>query len=79
MDSQRLILFFVFSFSVFLLLDGWQRDKQPAPPAAVSEKSGTSTPSAAHVPVPGDKLAVPQPTVPQQERRAQEADTTVTV
>jgi hypothetical protein len=30
MDSQRLILFFVFAFSVFLLLDGWQRDRQPA-------------------------------------------------
>ncbi len=80
MDSQRLILFFVFSFSVFLLLDAWQRDKQPAPPAAaVSEKAGKSAPSAAHVPVPGDKLAVSQPTVPQPERRAQEADTTLTV
>lgn len=30
MDSQRLILFFVFSFSVFLLVDAWQRDQQPA-------------------------------------------------
>ena len=29
MDSQRLILFFVFAFSVFLLLDAWQRDQQP--------------------------------------------------
>jgi len=80
MDSQRLILFFVFSFSAFLLLDAWQRDKLPPPPAAaVSDKAGKSTPSAAQVPVPGDKLAVPQPTVPQQERRAQEADTTLKI
>src|SRR5258706_5574749 len=80
MDSQRLVLFFVFSFSVFLLLDAWQRDKQPVPPApAVSDKAGKSTPSAAQVPVPGDKLAVPQPTIPQQEPRGQEADTTFTV
>ena len=33
MDSQRLILFFVFSFSVFLLLDAWQREQPPAQPA----------------------------------------------
>ncbi len=80
MDSQRLVLFFVFSFSVFLLLDAWQRDKQPVPPApAVSDKAGKSTPSAAQMPVPGDKLAVPQPTIPQQEPRGQEADTTFTV
>ena len=82
MDSQRLILFFVFSFSAFLLLDAWQRDKLPPPPppaAAVSDKAGKSAPSAAQVPVPGDKLAVPQPTVPQQERRVQEADTTLKI
>jgi YidC/Oxa1 family membrane protein insertase len=29
MDSQRLILFFVFSFSLFFLLDAWQRDQKP--------------------------------------------------
>jgi YidC/Oxa1 family membrane protein insertase len=34
MDSQRLILFFVFSFSVFMLLDAWQREQQPARPPA---------------------------------------------
>jgi len=80
MDSQRLILFFVFSFSAFLLLDAWQRDKlPPAPAVAVSDKAAKSTPSAAQVPVPGDKLAVPQPSVPQQERRAQEADTTLKI
>jgi len=81
MDSQRLVLFFVFSFSVFLLLDGWQRDKQPPPPpaAAVTDKAGKPTPSTAHVPVPGDKLTVPQSSVPQQERRAPEVDTTFTV
>ena len=38
MDSQRLILFFVFSFSVFLLLDAWQRDQLPAAPATQLEK-----------------------------------------
>lgn len=31
MDSQRLILFFVFSFSLFFLMDAWQRDQKPSP------------------------------------------------
>jgi YidC/Oxa1 family membrane protein insertase len=71
MDSQRLILFFVFSFSVFLLLDAWQRDQQPPPPPAVQgDKAAKAASPAGQVPVPGDKLkvpqaAVPQPTVPQ--------------
>jgi len=80
MDSQRLILFFVFSFSVFLLLDAWQRDQQPPPSAAVhGEKTGKGTPSTAQLPVPSDKLAVPQAAVPQQERRVAEAGATIQV
>ena len=80
MESQRLILFFVFAFSVFLLLDGWQRERQPTPPAAaVTEKAGKSAPSSAQVPTPGEKLAVPQTAVPQQERRVVERETSVKV
>lgn len=58
MDSQRLILFFVFSFSVFLLLDAWQRDQRPvtAPPAQVnSAKPEQQTP-----PTPSEKLIAGQ-------------------
>ncbi|MGW8182531.1 MAG: membrane protein insertase YidC [Burkholderiales bacterium] len=72
MDSQRLILFFVFSFSLFLLLDGWQRDRkiESAPPPATAPVAGQETaakqPSAAQVPVPSDKLVADQSGVPQQ-------------
>lgn len=31
MDTQRLILFVVFSFSILLLWDAWQKEQQPAP------------------------------------------------
>src|SRR5687767_10752494 len=58
MESQRLILFFVFSFSLFLLFDAWQRDQQPAPvraPAAASAQKDASVP-----PPPSDKL-IPAP------------------
>ena len=80
MDSQRLILFFVFSFSVFMLLDAWQREQQPARPTApVTDKAGAAAPPAAQIPVPSDKLAVPQAAVPQREGRAPEAGTTIQV
>ncbi len=76
MDSQRLILFFVFSFSLFLLLDGWQRDRkiESAPPSAsapvVGQETGAKPPTAAQVPVPSDKLVADQSGVPQQAQPA---------
>jgi YidC/Oxa1 family membrane protein insertase len=82
MDSQRLILFFVFSFSVFLLLDGWQREQAPAQPAATvgdkAGKAGTPETPAAQIPLPSGKLAPPQSAVPP-EVRAAEAGATVQV
>jgi YidC/Oxa1 family membrane protein insertase len=65
MDSQRLILFFVFAFSVFMLLDAWQREQQPAkPPASVADKdkAAKGAPAGvADVPVPSERLAAPAP------------------
>ena len=44
MDTQRLILFAVFSLSVFMLWDAWQREKNPPPPVtqttSVPQKAG---------------------------------------
>lgn len=42
MDIQRLILFVVFSLSVLLLWEAWQRERQPSPPAPVA--AGMPTP-----------------------------------
>lgn len=67
MDSQRLILFFVFTFSVFMLLDAWQRDRQPAPvPAPQTERGSRAKPEqAADIPQPSEKLvAQPAPAAP---------------
>jgi YidC/Oxa1 family membrane protein insertase len=70
MDSQRLILFFVFSFSVFMLLDAWQREQQPARPAASeAAKAEKAVPPSAQPPVPGDKLTATQGAVPHQGGR----------
>jgi YidC/Oxa1 family membrane protein insertase len=31
MDTQRLILFFIFSFSLLLLWDAWEKERRPKP------------------------------------------------
>ena len=50
MDTQRLILFFVFSFSLLLLWDSWQKEHRP--PVQASAQIGTKVPGQATVPSP---------------------------
>jgi YidC/Oxa1 family membrane protein insertase len=47
MDTQRLILFVVFSFSALLLWEAWQKESRPPPPVA------TTAPAKAAADVPG--------------------------
>jgi len=47
MDTQRLILFVVFSFSLLLLWEAWQKEsKPPAPSTAATGQAAVPTPSA---------------------------------
>lgn len=82
MESQRLILFFVFSFSLFLLFDAWQRDQQPAP-AAKPAATAAQSKDAGLPPAPSEKLVVPAPTAaavaPQAPGGALAAGTTIKV
>ena len=53
MDTQRLILFMLFTFSVFFLMDAWQKDKQPQPVPGQAPVAGpASGPAAIPVPTP---------------------------
>ncbi|MEK7437389.1 MAG: membrane protein insertase YidC [Pseudomonadota bacterium] len=64
MDTQRLILFFVFSFSLLLLWDAWQKDQRPpVPVVAQSGKQGTV------------QATVPSPSVPAQAAPAPQQKT----
>lgn len=71
MDSQRLVLFFVFTMSVFLLYESWQRDHQQSSAATAVSASVTPTPtpgatpaqSAAGVP-PAPSAALQNPSAP---------------
>jgi YidC/Oxa1 family membrane protein insertase len=46
MDTQRLILFFVFSFSLLLLWEAWQKELRPVMPAAPTSTSSAPAPNA---------------------------------
>jgi YidC/Oxa1 family membrane protein insertase len=60
MDNQRLILFILFTFSVFFLMEGWQKEKQPAPVSRSEAPVPASGPVATPVPSP----SAPQMTAP---------------
>jgi YidC/Oxa1 family membrane protein insertase len=49
MDPKRLILFVIFSFSILMLWEGWQRDKNPQPVAQTTaqQQADSSVPQAA--------------------------------
>jgi YidC/Oxa1 family membrane protein insertase len=47
MDTQRLVLFVIFSFSALLLWEAWQKEmRPPPPPPAVAAQQGKSAPAA---------------------------------
>jgi YidC/Oxa1 family membrane protein insertase len=57
MDTQRLILFFVFVFSTFMLVEGWQRDQKQQAPVTQSAGKGASAGK-------GDASGIPVPAAP---------------
>ena len=61
MDTQRLILFIIFSFSALFLWEAWQKEQRPVPPpaAAVAPKAGPAGTRAADVPIPAGASAAP--------------------
>jgi YidC/Oxa1 family membrane protein insertase len=61
MDTQRLILFVVFSFSLLLLWEAWQKETKSAAPASPTTQGAVPTPSAPTA-APAEKGAVAPPT-----------------
>jgi YidC/Oxa1 family membrane protein insertase len=64
MDTQRLILFVIFSFSLLMLWDAWQREQRPPVPVqqqAQTQPAGVPTPS---VPTPSASAPGPKPAQP---------------
>ena len=46
MDTQRLVLFFIFGFSVLMLWDAWEKEHRPKPVAQVAATAAVPTPAA---------------------------------
>ena len=61
MDTQRLILLFIFGFSVLMLWEAWEREHRPKPPAPATEAVQPSAPApskpAAASPAPSQAVA----------------------
>ncbi len=63
MDTQKIVLFLIFSTSMLFLWDAWQKEQNPPPPAAVTAQGpgGSSVRRQEDTPVPGEKLVSTQP------------------
>jgi YidC/Oxa1 family membrane protein insertase len=58
MDTQKLVLFLIFSTSMLFLWEAWQKETRPHPPVSTVEGTATQSPGQQNeTPVPGDKLA----------------------
>jgi YidC/Oxa1 family membrane protein insertase len=50
MDTQRLILLFIFGFSILMLWEAWERENRPKPPAVSSQAQPSGVPAPAKAP-----------------------------
>jgi len=50
MDTQRLILLFIFGFSILMLWEAWEREKRPKPPAPAQQAQQSGVPAPAKAP-----------------------------
>jgi len=74
MDTQRLILLFIFGFSVLMLWEAWQKETRPAPPAAAAQQA-VPVPGVPEPAKPGAGPAVPPAAVPGSAAPAAKGDT----
>ena len=60
MDTQRLILLVIFSFSLLMLWEAWEKEKRPkSPPTAPTEQQGVPAPAKPAPPAAKPSAAVP--------------------
>src|SRR5262245_16322772 len=80
MDTQRLVLLFIFGFSVLMLWDAWEKDHRPKPaaPAAASAPAAVPATPAAKPETPSAAAAKPgEATVPGAAAAAAKGETVV--
>ena len=84
MDTQRLILFFIFGFSLLMLWDAWEKEHRPKPAPQVSSSAAVPTPAAQRraaircaAPQLRPRAAARGPTCPAPLRRRRKGETIV--
>jgi YidC/Oxa1 family membrane protein insertase len=70
MDTQRLILLFIFGFSVLMLWEAWEREQRPKPPAAATQAQQPGVPAPAKPAAPASAT----PSAPPGEKQATATD-----
>ena len=64
MDTQRLILFIIFSFSLLMLWEAWQKETRPPAPAGQQQAKGADIPAPAAAPAKPGAPAAAAPSAP---------------
>jgi YidC/Oxa1 family membrane protein insertase len=64
MDTQRLILLVIFSFSLLMLWEAWEKHNRPKPAAAPAGQQAVPTPSSPAAPAPAAPSKPSSPAVP---------------
>ena len=64
MDTQRLILFIIFSFSLLMLWEAWQKETRPPAPAAQQQAKDADIPAPAAAPAKPGAPAAAAPSAP---------------
>src|SRR6059058_5057522 len=62
MDTQRLILLFIFGFSVLMLWEAWEREQRPKPPAVQVTQPAVPAPAKAPAAAPPAGQTAPSAT-----------------
>ena len=79
MDNRRLILLLVFSFSLLMLWEAWQKQGQPKPVAPTAAVPAASAPAAGNAAVPTPSTTATAPGVPTAAPAADQPAARVTV
>src|SRR5256885_8155660 len=75
MDTQRLILLFIFGFSLLMLWEAWEKERRPKPPAVAATNQAVPTPAKPAAPgTPGAAAPAVAPGSPPSEPAAEKGE-----
>jgi YidC/Oxa1 family membrane protein insertase len=70
MDNRRIVLLMIFSFSLVMLWEAWQKYNLPKPPTEISKQAASATPQPSTTLQAGGAVPAPAPVVPKDDKAA---------